>query len=106
MENREDNADVRNFMNTAKGNTTNYLRTSGANCFYPVIIEDGEVIGFGEVCEDVFHPETNVQNDDGTISVYPIDADGVERKWVFARQSVEEIQDDLSVEFNAQMGVY
>jgi adenine-specific DNA-methyltransferase len=106
LENREDNADVRNFMNTAKGNTTNYLRTSGANCFYPVIIEDGEVIGFGEVCEDDFHPEANVQNDDGTISVYPIDADGVERKWVFARQSVEEIQDDLSVEFNEQRGVY
>ena len=106
LENREDNADIRNFMNTAKGNTTNYLRTSGANCFYPVIIEDGEIIGFGEVCEDDFHPETNVQNDDGTISVYPIDADGVERKWVFARQSVEEIQDELSVEFNEQRGVY
>lgn len=106
LENREDNADVRNFMNTAKGNTTNYLRTSGANCFYPVIIEDGVVIEFGEVCEDDFHPEANVQNDDGTISVYPIDADGVERKWVFARQSVEEIQDDLSVEFNEQRGVY
>jgi len=106
LENREDNADVRNFMNTAKGNTTNYLRTSGANCFYPVIIEDGEVIGFGDVCEDDYHPTANVQNDDGTISVYPIDADGVERKWVFARQSVEEIQDDLSVEFNEQRGVY
>jgi len=106
LENREDNADVRNFMNTAKGNTTNYLRSSGANCFYPVIIEDGEVIGFGDVCEDDYHPTANVQNDDGTISVYPIDADGVERKWVFARQSVEEIQDDLSVEFNEQRGVY
>lgn len=106
LENREDNADVRNFMNTAKGNTANYLRSSGANCFYPVIIEDGEVIGFGDVCEDNYHPDANVQNDDSTISVYPIDADGVERKWVFARQSVEEIQDDLSVEFNEQRGIY
>ena len=33
-----DNADVRPFMNGAKGDTDNYLRGSGANTFYPIII--------------------------------------------------------------------
>ncbi len=55
-----------------------------------MIIEDGNVVGFGEVCADDFHPvQTEVR--DGKAYVYPIDNDGVERKWRYARQSVDEI---------------
>ena len=32
----EENADVRGFMNGAKGEGGNYLRTSGKTCFYPI----------------------------------------------------------------------
>ena len=100
MENREDSADVRNFMNTAKGNTTNYLRSAGPNCFYPVLIQDSKIVGFGDVCPPDYHPIANIIRPDGIVEVYPVDHDGVERKWVFARKSVEKIHGDLSAKFS------
>lgn len=71
------------------------LRTDAKNCFYPVIVKDGVIIGFGDVSDDGTHPEANVLQEDGSIYVYPIDTKGVERKWRYARQSVEEVQDML-----------
>jgi len=70
------------------------LREDAKNCFYPIIInqEKVEIIDFGDVCEDSFHPDSpNVKKDD-EIWVYPIDNKGVERKWRYARQSVESIK--------------
>lgn len=65
-------------------------RTDAKNCFYPVLVKDGAIIGFGDVCADAFHPkQTEVVN--GIAHVYPIDRAGVERKWRYARQSVEAI---------------
>lgn len=106
LENREETADVRNFMNTAKGDTENYLRSSGANCFYPIYIKDNKILSFGDVCEDSFHPEPNIVRDDGIVEVYPIDADGVERKWVFARQSIDKIKEELSAKYNKRRCVW
>ncbi len=103
-ENRSDeNADIRSFMNGAKGNTTNYLRSSGANTFYPIIIKDGKIIGFGHVSDENYHPSSsNIPEDDGTIYVYPIDKDGVERKWLFERDTVEKIAKELHVKYNSK----
>ena len=93
----EDKADVRNFMNGAVGEGGNYKRETGKNCFYPIIVKDNRVIGFGDVCEDEFHPESRniIQGD--SILIYPIDNNGVERKWLFERGTVEDIIDELSV---------
>lgn len=77
------------------------LRTDARNCFYPIIIKnDGSIVGFGEVLRDNEHPAANVMNDDGTISVYPIDRQGVERKWRYARQTVEGISNMLRAKKN------
>lgn len=74
-------------------------RETGKNSFYPIIIRDDIIIEFGEVCDPEFHPDnSNIINKDGTISVFPIDNDNVERKWRFARQSVDKIKEDLFVE--------
>lgn len=98
LQEREDNPDIRPLRDVSKGE---HLRESAANCFYPIYVKDGQVIGFGEVCEDSFHPDSaNVVRDDGVIEVYPIDAPGNERKWVFARQSVERIRDELHAQYN------
>lgn len=68
------------------------------NCFYPIFIKNDEIVGFGDVSDDDFHPESsNVKMEDGTIAVYPLGDDGEERKWVFARQSVESIRQNLRV---------
>jgi len=65
-------------------------RSDAKNCFYPVIVEGGRIVGFGDVCPDDFHPKQTEIN--GTQAfVYPIDRNGVERKWRYARQSVESI---------------
>lgn len=66
-------------------------RTDAKNCFYPVIVEDEEVIGFGEVCPDNFHPEAQSVWRGNSCWVYPIDRSGVERKWRYARQSTDQV---------------
>ena len=71
---------------------TESLRSDARNCFYSIKVKDGEIIGFGEVLSNDVHPNQSVAGDDGIHEVYPIDSNGVERKWRYARQSVESIQ--------------
>ena len=104
LEDRKETPDVRPLRDVSKGN---HLRENAANCFYPIYARDGKVVGFGDVCEESFHPESaNVSREDGAIEIYPIDAQGIERKWVFARDSVEEIANELKVEFNRRREIY
>jgi adenine-specific DNA-methyltransferase len=73
-------------------------RNTAKNCFYPILVDKctKRVVDFGEVCDDKFHPKINIHNGD-FVEVYPIDKEGIERKWRYARQSVEEIKDLLAV---------
>lgn len=68
------------------------LRTDARNCFYPVIIEGGKIVGFGNVMGLKKHPKGQTVKTGNKFYVYPIDKEGVERKWRYARQSVEEIK--------------
>lgn len=69
-------------------------RTDAKNCFYPIIVQNGKIVGFGDVSPDNYHPQqTEVDGD--KFYVYPIDKQGIERKWRYARQSVEGIWDML-----------
>ena len=72
-------------------------RSLAKNCFYPIIVEDGEIVDFGDVCDDDFHPESSNVKVGTSIYLYPMAEDGEERKWVFARNSVEAIWHELSV---------
>lgn len=101
---RLDAPDVRDLMNTAKGASGNYLRATGKTCFYPILVKDDAIIGFGEVCEDSFHPTRNVLRPDGVIEVYPIDNDGIERKWVLGRATVESCKGELFVKKDKKTG--
>ena len=65
-------------------------RTDAKNCFYPVIVKDNKIIGFGDVSPDDYHPAQTVEAN-GVYYVYPIDRQGVERKWRYARKTVESI---------------
>jgi len=103
-EKREDTPDVRDLMNTAKGSAGNYLRSTGKTCFYPIYVKDMAIIGVGDVCPDDYHPSQNVLRDDGVIEVYPIDADGVERKWVLSRDTIEDHIEELYPEVDKKSG--
>ena len=71
-------------------------RKAAKNCFYPIYVKNGQIIGFGEVCPDEYHPrKSNIFRQDGVVEIYPVDQKGVERKWRFSRQSVEAIKDEL-----------
>ena len=66
-------------------------RSTARNCFYPILVKDNEIIGFGEVCPEDFHPgAANVVQGD-LVLVYPVDVQGVERKWRYARNSIDKI---------------
>ena len=70
------------------------VRSTAKNCFYPIFVEGDEIVGFGNVCDDDFHPgKSNVCDNEHSkrIAVYPVDSKGVERKWRYARDSVESI---------------
>lgn len=74
------------------------LRTDARNCFYPILVKNNEIIGFGDVPQKDFHPKgKNVIRKNRVIEVWPIDRNGVERKWVFALNSINKIKDKLFV---------
>ncbi|MYC99523.1 MAG: site-specific DNA-methyltransferase [Gammaproteobacteria bacterium] len=95
--------DERNFRDVTGQES---LRTAAKTCFYPILIRGDRIVGFGEVCPDDFHPSVNEQRDDGTIAVYPVDPKGIERKWRFARSTVETIRDELRVHRVRTRGVF
>lgn len=88
---RED-SDIRNLRDVTGAES---VRTAAKNCFYPIYVKDSKIIGFGAVCDDDFHPSANVIRNDGVIEIYPIDPQGIERKWRFARQTIETIKHEL-----------
>ena len=100
----ETDSDKRNFRDVTGSSS---LRTAAKNCFYPILVKDGGIIGFGDVLDKDVHPENvNVVRDDGVIEVYPIDPQGVERKWRFARQTVEAIQGELKANYIAKRKIW
>lgn len=70
------------------------LREDAKNCFYPIVIDPktSEIVDFGEVSPDSFHTNEREINEDNMILIYPVDNSGIERKWRYARQSVENVK--------------
>lgn len=104
--------DWRNLRDNGKES----LRSDAKNCFYPIIVDDsGNIIGFGDVIYDEdIHPNQTVAQD-GLYYIYPIDINGIERKWRYARQSVEKImpilrarkvRGRLEIEIGKNFGTY
>jgi adenine-specific DNA-methyltransferase len=88
---KDEDVDWRNL----RDNGGESLRTDARNCFYPIIVKNEKVIGFGDVVPNEKHPKKQTIQKKDEFYVYPIDRQGVERKWRYARQSVEEIKDLL-----------
>lgn len=101
IERDESNFEYSNFRNWGGES----LRTDAANCFYAVLTDGKNIVGFGDVWTDLNkHPiSANVENN-GLIEIYPIDNSGVERKWRYERKTVEGIVKKLRVK-NDKHGV-
>ena len=85
---RDNEIDWRNL----RDNGGESLRTDAKNCFYAVIVENEKIVGFGDVLPKEIHPTKQTESTGSRHFVYPIDRKGIERKWRYARQTVEEIQ--------------
>jgi adenine-specific DNA-methyltransferase len=73
-------------------------RNTAKNCFYPIYLSNGTITKFGEVPNDDFHPESAVVKlSDGEMELWPISSEGKERKWRYARQTIEQIADQLEI---------
>ena len=74
-------------------------RSTGKNCFYPIFIRNGRVVGFGNVPADDWHPNAATSRwTDGTTEIWPISSsDGLERKWRYSRQSIEGVAKQLKI---------
>ena len=70
-------------------------RENAKNCFYPIVVENGEIVGFGDVLDSNEHPFAQTVPHKNGDFVYPIDQNMIERKWRYARQSVDEIKNLL-----------
>ncbi len=90
-------------------------RENAKNCFYPIIVEEGEIAGFGDVLNSDEHPFSQTVPHETSDFVYPIDHNMIERKWRYARQSVEEVRHLLrakktktgyEIEIGKDFGVY
>lgn len=74
------------------------LRTDAKNCFYPIVADKrtNKIVDFGDVCAHEVHPEANIHKGN-LVEIYPVDKNQVERKWRYARQSVEKVRGLLKV---------
>lgn len=74
------------------------LRGTAKNCFYPIYIKDNIIVGYGDVSDSNYHPiSSNIIKDD-IIEIYPIDSNGVERKWRNSYDSISGILHELRCE--------
>ncbi len=90
---KEEDIDWRGLRDSGKES----LRTDARNCFYPIIVKDEKIVGFGKVLQNGNHPKKQTEKKDGKDYIWPIDIQGVERKWRYARQSVEAIKSILRI---------
>jgi adenine-specific DNA-methyltransferase len=73
-------------------------RKLAKNCFYPIVIKNEKIVGFGDVCPEDVHPKSpNIFQRDGSVYIYPLDKNGIERKWVYSRRSAEKNVNQLFV---------
>ena len=61
----------------------------GLNTFYPILIRGTQILGVGEAAEAHWHPAgAHIDREDGSIEVWPIDSNGREKKWRYARGNI------------------
>lgn len=93
-EKRNADGDLTPFRDWGKENSK---RKGSPNCFYPIYVDVNlnKVIGTGSVPDESFHPASANEIQGNVMTVWPIDAKGVERRWRFAYDTVHGILEEL-----------
>ena len=67
--------------------------------FYPIYIKDKIITRVGNTPSDGFHPESkNIHLPTGEIEIWPIDQDGVERRWNFGLDTIHDNIDRITIQ--------
>jgi adenine-specific DNA-methyltransferase len=73
-------------------------RKFGKSLFFPLRFQNNNLIEIGEVPKEDFHPSNAFSvNKDLSITIWPIDTKGIERKWRYSRNSLLEIKDKIRI---------
>lgn len=76
----------------------NSKRTERPLSFYPIYIKNGKIVDIGVVPDNEYHPVgKNEVQPNGTIAIWPIDQDGVERRWNFGLDTIRDNLDRIAV---------
>ncbi len=77
----------------------NSLRTDRRLSFYPIYVNAGKIVRIGVVPDDDFHPKgRNVELESGKIEIWPVDQNGIERRWNFGLDSIESNLDRVTIQ--------
>lgn len=66
--------------------------------FYPIYVKNGKIIDVGEVPDPDYHP--NGKNEimpDGSVAIWPIDQNNIERRWNFGLDTIRENIDRITI---------
>jgi len=67
--------------------------------FYPIYVVNDKIVRIGSVPDDEFHPAgRNVLTNSGETEIWPIDDEGVERRWNFGLDSINQNLDRIVVQ--------
>jgi adenine-specific DNA-methyltransferase len=76
----------------------NSKRTERRLSFYPIYIKNNKIVDVGVVPEDNYHPTgKNEQCTDGRIAIWPIDQNGIERRWNFGLDTIRDNLDRVTI---------
>ena len=76
----------------------NSLRTERKLSFYPIYIKDNTITRIGGNPSDDFSPDgKNVRLESGEIEIWPIDQNGIERRWNFGLDTIESNLDRVAI---------
>ena len=73
-------------------------REHGRSLFYPIYFKKDKVSKIGEPPTNSFHPQKAFRHlKNGALEIWPIDNNGVERKWRYSRETLSEILDSIRI---------
>lgn len=86
----------------------NSTRIARPTMFYPIYVKEAKIVRIGEIPANDFHPKSkNILLKDGEIEVWPIDQDGVERRWNFGLDRVnDELERMVAIKVNGEFDIF
>lgn len=75
----------------------NSLRIERPLSFYPIYVKNNKIVRIGDVPDGEYHPHKNELCPDGSIAIYPIDQNGIERRWNFGLDTINDNLDRITI---------